>query len=151
MSQHSELEPCPYCGGNASLSKIGRDWYRIAADHVTGCPLEDFQLDCPQSDDQLPLLLHDWNTRVDRTPSNNAEKCDQLRAEVAGLRTGYEAYERVNAELKAEVEALRKDADRYRWLRDSDYAGKILRDMGAKYRADADQRIDAALGQGEQS
>ncbi|WP_341519851.1 ead/Ea22-like family protein [Pseudomonas sp. G.S.17] len=33
---------------------------------------------------------------------------DQLRAEVAGLKTGYEAYERVNAELKAEVEALRK-------------------------------------------
>lgn len=116
---------------------------------------------------------------------------DRLRAEVAGLRTGYEAYEQVNAELKAEVEALReevalddkiiadrdrllnmfdcpahgqcipyameqiealrKDAERYRWLRDSDYAGKILRDMGAKYRADADQRIDAALGQGEQS
>lgn len=34
---------------------------------------------------------------------------DQLRAEVAGLRTGYEAYERVNAELKAEVEALREE------------------------------------------
>ena len=32
----------------------------------------------------------------------------QLKAEVAGLRTGYEAYERVNAELKAEVEELRK-------------------------------------------
>lgn len=80
-----------------------------------------------------------------------ARERDQLRAEVAGLKTGYEAYERVNAELKAEVGALRKDAERYRWLRDSDYAGKILRDMGAKYRADADQRIDAALGQGEQS
>ena len=37
---------------------------------------------------------------------------DQLRAEVVGLKTGYEAYERVNAELKAEVGALRKDADR---------------------------------------
>ena len=37
---------------------------------------------------------------------------DQLRVEVAGLRTGYEAYELVNAELKAEYEALRKDADR---------------------------------------
>lgn len=37
---------------------------------------------------------------------------DQLRAEVAGLKTGYEAYERVNAELKAENEALRKDAER---------------------------------------
>lgn len=36
---------------------------------------------------------------------------DQLRAEIAGLKTGYEAYEQVNAELKAEVEALRKDAE----------------------------------------
>ena len=31
---------------------------------------------------------------------------DQLRAENAGLRTGYEAYEQVNAELKAEVAGL---------------------------------------------
>jgi len=31
---------------------------------------------------------------------------DQLRAEIAGLKTGYEAYEQVNAELKAEVEKL---------------------------------------------
>lgn len=91
----------------------------------------------------------DWQS-VRKAQEILAER-DQLRAEVAGLKTGYEAYERVNAELKAEVEALRKDAERYRWLRDSDYAGKILRDMGAKYRADADQRIDAALGQGEQS
>lgn len=32
---------------------------------------------------------------------------DRLRAEVAGLRTGYEAYEQVNAELKAENDAIR--------------------------------------------
>ncbi|NAP01965.1 hypothetical protein B1F73_15205 [Pseudomonas syringae] len=30
-----------------------------------------------------------------------------LKAEVAGLKTGYEAYERVNAELRAECESLR--------------------------------------------
>lgn len=94
MTDYSELEPCPYCGGHASLSKIGRDWYRIAADHVTGCPLEDFQLDCPQSDDQLPLLLHDWNTRVDRSPSNNAER----------------------EKIKDEIETLRIDAERLNWL-----------------------------------
>ncbi len=41
---------------------------------------------------------------------------DQLRAEVAGLRTGYEAYEQVNSELKAEVEGLRKDSESYRLL-----------------------------------
>ncbi|KRP44082.1 hypothetical protein [Pseudomonas poae] len=75
----------------------------------------------------------------------------RLRAEVAGLRTGYEAYERVNAELKAENEALRKHAERYRWLRDSECAGRILRDMGAKVCRHADQRIDAAMGKGEQS
>ena len=34
---------------------------------------------------------------------------DQLRAELAGLKTGYEAYERVNAELRAENELLRKN------------------------------------------
>ncbi|MDU8420245.1 hypothetical protein RYA60_18470 [Pseudomonas syringae] len=39
-----------------------------------------------------------------------------LKAEVAGLKTGYEAYERVNAELRAECEALRKDKDRLDWL-----------------------------------
>ena len=33
---------------------------------------------------------------------------DELRAEVAGLKTGYQAYEQVNAELKAEVGALRQ-------------------------------------------
>ena len=40
---------------------------------------------------------------------------DQLRAEVAGLRTGYEAYERVNAELKAENEALRDDLEQIQY------------------------------------
>ena len=39
------------------------------------------------------------------------QEVEALRAEVAGLKTGYEAYERVNAELKAEVEGLRDDLD----------------------------------------
>lgn len=37
---------------------------------------------------------------------------DQLKAEVAGLKTGYEAYERVNAELKAENERLNDEYDK---------------------------------------
>ncbi|WP_432782442.1 hypothetical protein WJ803_01845 [Pseudomonas veronii] len=94
---------------------------------------------------------------------------DQLRAEVAGLRTGYEAYERVNAELKAEVgalrrdksepcdgcfmadaEVLRKDAGRYRWLRRAGNTKAIA--LVAEHCLDAlDEAIDAALGQGEKS
>ena len=37
-----------------------------------------------------------------------AAERDELKLEVAGLKTGYEAYERVNAELKAEIDELRK-------------------------------------------
>lgn len=73
---------------------------------------------------------------------------DQLRAEVAGLKTGYEAYERVNAELKAESEriernrdmwkgqverqaeeltSLRKDAERYRRIKlDASMDGSLI-------------------------
>lgn len=39
---------------------------------------------------------------------------DRLRAEVAGLRTGYEAYEQVNAELKAENERLERNRDMWK-------------------------------------
>ena len=63
---------------------------------------------------------------------------DQLRAEVAGLRTGYEAYERVNAELKAEVEVFRG------LLRE-------MRAIGNHAPAELTLRIDAAMGKGERS
>lgn len=49
---------------------------------------------------------------VNHFADTSGHMVDQLRAEVAGLKTDYEAYERVNAELKAECEALRKDKDR---------------------------------------
>ena len=74
-----------------------------------------------------------------------AEERDQLRAEVAGLRTGYEAYERVNAELKAECEELRKDAERFSYIeRDADSG------MSKIYGDDWVSVIDAAMGKGEQ-
>jgi len=77
---------------------------------------------------------------------------DQLRAEVAGLKTGYEAYERVNAELKAEVEGLRK------WLLEAaeeidtwgSYASDYFQEKHG-LRGCVDKFHAAALGQGEQS
>ncbi len=84
---------------------------------------------------------------------------DNLRAENAGLKTGYEAYEQVNAELRGEVEKLRKDAERYRWLRES-----CVRDWDVRYENmeifvktphhdcdGLDVCIDAAMSKGEQS
>ena len=89
------------------------------------------------------------------------QEVEALKAEVAGLRTGYEAYEQVKAELKAENEALRKDAEQWRALvrrAESPVIGYtgcvtcgVYTDHGGlscpKMRATA----DAALGQGEQS
>ncbi|MEE5138690.1 ead/Ea22-like family protein [Pseudomonas alliivorans] len=48
-----------------------------------------------------------------------ADERDDLRAEVEGLKTGYEAYERVNAELRAECEKLRKSINLARHWCDS--------------------------------
>lgn len=109
--------------------------------------------------------------------SRAARESDKLRAEVAGLKTGYEAYERVNAELKAENEALRakwenpdpilikcmdsaiaeheqleRDAERYRWLRRASHFDTPQHQAFCKaYGAALDEEIDAALGKGEQS
>lgn len=58
-------------------------------------------------DDPFVIVLLASASRIRRQEVN----IDQLRAEVAGLRTGYEAYDRVNAELKAENEALRDDLE----------------------------------------
>ena len=42
-----------------------------------------------------------------------AAERDQLKAEIAGLKTGYEAYEQVVQGLRAEVEALREANDKF--------------------------------------
>lgn len=82
-----------------------------------------------------------------------ARERDQLRAEIAGLKTGYEAYERVKAELKAEVGALRKlgPSKEIIWCACGD--GYPVNSYGAGF-MDANNGVcancDAALGQGEQ-
>ncbi|KRC97704.1 MULTISPECIES: hypothetical protein [Pseudomonas] len=107
--------------------------------------------------ERLTNSLHE--AREDR--NKLGDRYDAVNAEVAGLKTGYEAYERVKAELKAENEALRKDAEQWRALvrrAESPVIGYtgcvtcgVYTDHGGlscpKMRATA----DAALGQGEQS
>lgn len=86
---------------------------------------------------------------------------DQLRAVVAGLKTGYEAYERVNAELKADNEALRNSlmecANSLQGEMLQKFGGQLPGDMHPVTRREYDRDIAevsgyrAALGQGEQS
>lgn len=65
---------------------------------------------------------------------------DELRAELSDLRTGFDAQNDV-------IAGLRKDADRYRWLRDG--AGYCdTRDIPGMAPARMDEFIDAAMGKG---
>ncbi|MFJ3121280.1 hypothetical protein ACIPI6_32725 [Pseudomonas protegens] len=65
---------------------------------------------------------------------------ERLRAELKGLRTGFDAQNEV-------IVGLRKDAERYRWLRDG--AGYCdTRDIPGMAPARMDEFIDAAMGKG---
>lgn len=88
--------------------------------------------------------------------SNNVQalmaEVSKVTAENAGLKTGYEAYERVNAELKAECEALRKHqpSTEVIWCACGD--GYPANSYGAGF-MDANKGVcancDAALGKGD--
>ncbi|PXX60704.1 hypothetical protein SAMN05660489_04370 [Pseudomonas sp. LAMO17WK12:I10] len=117
--------------------------------------------------------ITDWQAGYDEgrrmgTKTALSER-DQLKAELCGLRTGFEAQNQVNAELKAENEALRKDAERYQWICanacDLNFYAAGPTPIRGRVEIDAEQYpvsewgsakpeldsiIDAALGKGEQ-
>ena len=106
-----------------------------------------------------PKSRHGFHDLPSRVKTVVAER-DQLRAEVAGLRTGYEAYERVNAELKFENEALKKRIDDMSPFKGAPLTGPDLKCLacggyhyGLQELPCPNMRItaSAALGQGERS
>lgn len=104
-----------------------------------------------------PKSRHGFNDLPSRVKTVVAER-DQLRAEVAGLKTGYEAYERVNAELKAENEvllsALKGMTSMYGHCWDLVDGGLLCMQDNVQRFEDAHeaaQKVIAAMGQGEQS
>ncbi|MDR8369261.1 hypothetical protein NM213_04955 [Pseudomonas lactis] len=162
------LSTCRDCGGEGALHT--GDWHSYG--HME--PPEPVMEKCGECDGTglLGEIQDLYQVITER---------DQLRAEVAGLRTGYEAYERVNAELKAENEALRaklecpdpiliqsldsaiadyeqleKNATRYQWLREARRGYiEVVEWIGPHATGmtgeDLDALLDAAMGKGEQS
>ncbi|MFK3794786.1 hypothetical protein [Pseudomonas sp. NPDC088444] len=59
------LLPCPFCGCPAGVTS-NRDWHRVIVDHGEHCPLKDYDdlMMTPASDDQLLLVVRDWNMRA---------------------------------------------------------------------------------------
>ncbi|ANF87162.1 hypothetical protein A7J50_3789 [Pseudomonas antarctica] len=119
--------------------------------------------------EELPLRRHGYQDLVERVTVLKLEN-DLRIAENAGLKTGYEAYERVNAELKAENERLIResegkvlcDLELFETLRDSaNTEADEHRQCMATYRPLRQANLDsvvkkcddllAAMGQGERS
>ncbi|WP_262381416.1 hypothetical protein [Pseudomonas sp. WS 5079] len=78
--------------------------------HLMMTKLEDQNVLLKAENERDELALRAFS----RVAENAVAERDQLRAEVAGLRTGYEAYERVNAELKAENERIERNRDMWK-------------------------------------
>ena len=96
-----------------------------------------------------------WSLANDRfTEAASPEVILALITENDGLKTGFEAYEQVNAGLKAEVEALRKSAPSKEVVWCSCGDGYAANSYGAGF-MDANDGVcancDAALGLGGQS
>jgi hypothetical protein len=99
---------CRDCGGEGSLHT--GDWHSYS--HME--PPEPVMEKCGECDGTglLGEIQDLYQVITER---------DQLKAESAGLQTGYKAYEQVNAELRAEVERLNNalsvtDAAAQKWL-----------------------------------
>jgi len=119
--------------------------------------------------------MHEAGMPVGADPAELADMIHRLQVQVATLQSSPDSWQsgydkgrldgtktrlseleqerRINAELSAEVEALRKDAERYRWLRNPDQAvGNVMDKMGSsgvyEYRAgdELDAAIDSAMG-----
>mgnify|MGYP003602762677 CR=1 FL=1 len=96
---------------------------------------------------------------VEATRDTKSAVIAELKAENAGLKTGYEAYEQTVKELRAEVEALRKamrgisghvDGNIRETVRDCVNGHNDVQDIYG-YCDEIDALIDAAMGKGEQS
>lgn len=166
MSDYSELERRAQAAidaiGTLSRARQEREFNDVCTPQVVKDLIADL-------DEARNGMKHSCAIRLKKQIEHLEGERDQLRAEVAGLRTGYEAYERVNAELKAECEALRReregkvlcDLELFETLRDSaNTEADEHRQCMATYRPLRQENLDsvvkkcddllAAMGKGEQ-
>lgn len=66
-------------------------------------------------------------------------------AEIDALRSDLAGYVRVSSELATENEALRRDAERYRFIRDADRSESISHELGVYAMESLDEYVDAAM------
>jgi len=62
---NQKLKPCPFCGCGMRIES-NRDWHKLYGSHANSCVFFDDEPDItvPATNDQLSLLIEDWNRRA---------------------------------------------------------------------------------------
>ena len=69
-----ELKPCPFCGGEAKMNRVGNGVYEIVCSN-NGCRV---QPETPRVGDETEAVKA-WNTRAERACRNVGQYIDQTR------------------------------------------------------------------------
>lgn len=139
MSDNSDLK--------AAATYAAQDVTKFADEDEESRALQQFH---EEVDPETVLALIAENERLS-TACTRAEQVINAESKAAAIATGRaNLLQAERDQLKAECEALRKEADRYRWLRDKSeavhqfYLSVPLWFTGVRFRAqDVDEAIDA--------
>lgn len=150
---------------NESIAKSFDDWLKDPMTHWSGDKDAAYQawlhvhetvvegLIADNSSLRGSLKSYSVNMKKQIRASGKIEReRDALKAELAWSESDSRSQAEEILRLKAEREELRKDAERYRWLRRGEnYAHQYLIDLSMERMEGFDKAIDAAMGQGGQS
>lgn len=129
--------------GNLVLrNKVLRERPDLAADRIRS---HDQVIALQAERDQLKAD----NDRLRNLAQTEIDNAAERAKEVMGARMTLHTLEQERNTLKAEGEALRKDAERYRWLRQDDVEQYQISTKCSEHKMDV--AIDAAMSKGKQS
>ena len=92
MTDTTTLAPCPFCGGDANIRAVARDWWKLLIDHTNECMLSGHFEDAivPQEDADKAELANRWNHRA--APASGEPAAYRLKDDESTKHYGKDVY-----------------------------------------------------------